>query len=164
MIEVYPDSAPQAVATTDLVNHFRNDVLPAFARRTGVGVLVGGFTAGSIDFSHVLGGKLPLFFAIVILLSALLLFVIFRSVSYTHLDVYKRQAHHNRKSPSVSSSTAPRFAPSKLSTSRSPGWSIPGTKLSRSRPRESWSSCASALASRNGLRPNGCLLYTSRCV
>ena len=80
VIEVYPDSAPQAVATTDLVNHFRNDVLPAFARRTGVGVLVGGFTAGSIDFSHVLSGKLPLFFAIVILLSALLLFVIFRSI------------------------------------------------------------------------------------
>ena len=53
---------------------------PAFARRTGVGVLVGGFTAGSIDFSHVLGGKLPLFFGIVILLSALLLFVIFRSI------------------------------------------------------------------------------------
>jgi len=36
--------------------------------------------AGSIDFSHVLGSKLPLFFAIVILLSMLLLFVIFRSV------------------------------------------------------------------------------------
>jgi len=80
VIEVYPDSAPQAVATTNLVNHFRDDVLPAFARRTGVAVLVGGFTAGSIDFSHVLGGKLPLFFAIVILLSALLLFVIFRSI------------------------------------------------------------------------------------
>jgi RND superfamily putative drug exporter len=80
VIEAYPESAPQAVATTNLVNHFRDDVLPAFARRTGVGVLVGGFTAGSIDFSHVLGGKLPLFFAIVILLSALLLFVIFRSI------------------------------------------------------------------------------------
>ena len=43
-------------------------------------VLVGGFTAGSIDFSHVLASKLPLFFAIVILLSALLLLVIFRSL------------------------------------------------------------------------------------
>jgi RND superfamily putative drug exporter len=80
VLEAYPDSAPQAVATTNLVNHLRRDVLPAFARRSGVGVLVGGFTAGSIDFSHVLGGKLPLFFAIVILLSALLLFLIFRSI------------------------------------------------------------------------------------
>ena len=43
-------------------------------------MLVGGFTAGSIDFSHVLSGKLPLFIAIVVLLSALLLFVIFRSI------------------------------------------------------------------------------------
>jgi len=80
VLEAYPDSAPQAVATTNLVNHLRHDVLPAFARRSGVAVLVGGFTAGSIDFSHVLGGKLPLFFAIVILLSAALLFLIFRSI------------------------------------------------------------------------------------
>jgi RND superfamily putative drug exporter len=80
VIEAYPDSAPQAVKTTDLVNHLRDDVLPGLDRRTGVHVLVGGFTAGSIDFSHVLGSKLPLFFGIVILLSALLLLVIFRSV------------------------------------------------------------------------------------
>ncbi len=80
VIQAYPDSAPQAVATTNLVNHLRDVVLPALRRRTGVTVLVGGFTAGSIDFSHVLGGKLPLFFGIVVLLSALLLFLIFRSV------------------------------------------------------------------------------------
>jgi putative drug exporter of the RND superfamily len=80
VIQAYPDSAPQAVATTNLVNHLRDVVLPAFTGRTGVRVLVGGFTAGSIDFSHVLGGKLPLFFGLVILLSALLLFVIFRSL------------------------------------------------------------------------------------
>ncbi len=80
VIQAYPSSAPQAVATTDLVNHLRDVVLPAFERHTGVPVLVGGFTAASIDFSHVLAGKLPLFFSIVILLSALLLFVIFRSL------------------------------------------------------------------------------------
>jgi putative drug exporter of the RND superfamily len=80
VIQAYPDSAPQAVATTNLVNHLRDVVLPALRRRTGVTVLVGGFTAASIDFSHVLGGKLPLFFGLVILLSALLLFVIFRSL------------------------------------------------------------------------------------
>ena len=79
-MQVYPDSAPQASTTTNLVNHLRDDVLPAFKHRTGVRVLVGGFTAGSIDFSHVLSSKLPLFFGIVILLSAALLFVIFRSL------------------------------------------------------------------------------------
>jgi putative drug exporter of the RND superfamily len=80
VIQAYPGSAPQAVATTSLVNRLRDTVLPAFEHRTGVPVLVGGFTAASIDFSHVLAGKLPLFFSIVILLSALLLFVIFRSI------------------------------------------------------------------------------------
>jgi putative drug exporter of the RND superfamily len=80
VIQAYPASAPQAVATTNLVNHLRNTVLPAFSDHTGVKVLVGGFTAASIDFSHVLGDKLPLFFGLVILLSALLLFVIFRSL------------------------------------------------------------------------------------
>jgi RND superfamily putative drug exporter len=80
VIQAYPNSAPQALTTTNLVNRLRDDVLPNFQHRTGVRVLVGGFTAGSIDFSHVLGSKLPLFFAIVILLSVLLLFAIFRSL------------------------------------------------------------------------------------
>ena len=80
VIQAYPNSAPQAVATTKLVNHLRDVVLPALRRRTGLTVLVGGFTAASVDFSHVLGAKLPLFFGIVILLSALLLFLIFRSL------------------------------------------------------------------------------------
>jgi RND superfamily putative drug exporter len=80
VIEAYPDSAPQALKTTNLVNHLRDDVLPAFDRKTGLAVLVGGFTAGSIDFSNVLSNKLPLFFGIVILLSALLLLLIFRSI------------------------------------------------------------------------------------
>jgi RND superfamily putative drug exporter len=80
VIEAYPNSAPEAVKTTNLVHFLRDDVLPKFDRQAGLHVLVGGFTAGSIDFSHVLGSKLPLFFGIVILLSALLLLLIFRSV------------------------------------------------------------------------------------
>ncbi len=55
-------------------------MLPPFEQRTGCTVLVGGFTAGSIDFSHVLSSKLPLFIGIVVVLSALLLFVMFRSL------------------------------------------------------------------------------------
>jgi RND superfamily putative drug exporter len=76
----YPASAPQAPATTRLVNTLRHEVLPRLERRTGIPVLVGGFTASSIDFSHLLASKLPLFIAIVVLLSALLLFVMFRSL------------------------------------------------------------------------------------
>ena len=80
VFEAYPGSAPQAVATTNLVNHLRDDVLPPVKHQTGSTVLVGGFTAGSIDFSHVLADKLPLFIGLVVVLSALLLFVIFRSL------------------------------------------------------------------------------------
>ena len=80
VLEAYPRSAPQAQATTDLINHLRQTVLPPFKRLFASRPLVGGFTAGSIDFSRVLASKLPLFIGIVVVLSALLLFVIFRSV------------------------------------------------------------------------------------
>jgi putative drug exporter of the RND superfamily len=80
VMEAYPRSAPQAQATTDLVNHLRQTVLPPFKQTFGSRPLVGGFTAGSIDFSRVLAAKLPLFIAIVVVLSMVLLFVIFRSL------------------------------------------------------------------------------------
>jgi RND superfamily putative drug exporter len=80
VVQVYPRSAPQDPATTGLVNRLRQQILPPIERSSGITVLVGGFTAGSIDFSHVLSGKLPLFIALVVVLSALLLLVMFRSV------------------------------------------------------------------------------------
>jgi len=80
VIQAYPSSAPEALATTELVNHLRHTVLPAFEHSSGTPVLVGGFTAGSIDFSNYLANKLPLFFGLVILLSALLLLLVFRSI------------------------------------------------------------------------------------
>ncbi len=80
VMEAYPASAPQAAATTNLVNRLRHEVLPPLKQSLHVDALVGGFTAGSIDFSNVLASKLPLFIGIVVVLSALLLFVIFRSL------------------------------------------------------------------------------------
>jgi RND superfamily putative drug exporter len=80
VMEAYPSTAPQAQGTTDLVHKLRDQVLPQFKGTFGNRPLVGGFTAGSIDFSQVLSSKLPLFIGIVVVLSALLLFVIFRSV------------------------------------------------------------------------------------
>jgi RND superfamily putative drug exporter len=80
VIEAYPASAPQDQATTDLVHRLRDTVLPPLDKRFGVKALVGGFTAGSIDFSHVMASKLPLFIGLVVVLSALLLLVIFRSL------------------------------------------------------------------------------------
>ena len=80
VLDAYPASAPQDPATVDLVHQLRDNVLPPLQSKLGITALVGGFTAGSIDFSHVLATKLPLFIAIVVVLSALLLFVIFRSL------------------------------------------------------------------------------------
>jgi RND superfamily putative drug exporter len=80
VFNVYPASAPQDAATTDLVNQLRGRALPPVENRTGASVLIGGPTATQIDFSHVLSSKLPLFVGIVVLLSALLLLVVFRSL------------------------------------------------------------------------------------
>jgi putative drug exporter of the RND superfamily len=79
--QAFPRSAPQAKATTDLVNRLRHDRLPPLERGTGARVLVGGSTATGIDFAHVLGGRLALFIAIVIALAGLLLVAVFRSIA-----------------------------------------------------------------------------------
>jgi hypothetical protein len=68
VMQVYPASAPQSSASTNLVNRLRDDVLPPLERSARTPVLVGGFTAGQIDFSRVLSSKLPLFIGLVVLL------------------------------------------------------------------------------------------------
>jgi putative drug exporter of the RND superfamily len=80
VFSVYPSSAPQAAATTDLVNSLRDDTLPQLERNTDARLLVGGATAIQVDFAHILAAKLPLFIGIVVLLAAALLLVVFRSL------------------------------------------------------------------------------------
>jgi RND superfamily putative drug exporter len=80
VLDVFPSSSPQASSTTDLVHRLRERVLPPIARATGTTLLVGGPTAAGIDFTHVLATKLPVFIAVVVALSALLLLVVFRSL------------------------------------------------------------------------------------
>ena len=80
LMNVYPDSAPQDAATTDLVNHLRTVTVPQAVGDSGVSLLVGGTTAIYIDFSHVLAAKLPFFVAVVVVLSFLLLMTVFRSL------------------------------------------------------------------------------------
>ena len=77
---VYPRSAPQDQATTDMVQNLRDNRLPPVERATGATVLVGGANGAQIDVTHALSSKLPLFIGVVVLLSALLLFIVFRSV------------------------------------------------------------------------------------
>jgi putative drug exporter of the RND superfamily len=78
--QVFPSSSPQSRATTDLVKRLRGQSLPPLARATGARLLVGGATATGIDFADVLGGKLALFVAVVVLLAGLLLVAVFRSI------------------------------------------------------------------------------------
>ena len=81
LINVYPTSAPQAAATTDLIDHLRTDDHPGWSvAGTGVTVYVGGNTAIFVDFARVLSSKLPLFIGLVVVLSFLLLAMVFRSL------------------------------------------------------------------------------------
>ncbi len=79
--EVYSRYSPQAVATANLVSALRSRVIPAAERGTGLHVLVGGQTATFNDVATVLSQKLPLFIAIVVGVSCLLLTAVFRSLT-----------------------------------------------------------------------------------
>jgi RND superfamily putative drug exporter len=75
-----PRTGPQDKATTDALKRLRDNIIPPVEKATGARVEVGGFTASTEDFSHVVAKKLPLFVGVVVLLSALLLLVVFRSL------------------------------------------------------------------------------------
>jgi len=77
---LFPTTAPQDEATTDLVNRLRDDVLPAVTQGTGLDVAVSGGVAATVDFSEYLTERLPLFIAVVLSLSFLLLMFVFRSL------------------------------------------------------------------------------------
>jgi RND superfamily putative drug exporter len=79
-VTAYPRTGPQDARTTDTLKHVRDNVVPALERQTNSRIEVGGFTASNEDFSDVVAGKLPLFVGMVVVLSALLLLVVFRSV------------------------------------------------------------------------------------
>jgi RND superfamily putative drug exporter len=79
-IAAYPTTSPQSRDTEQLVKHLRADVIPVLARSTGMTAHIGGSTATQIDFSRVLAERLPFFIGVVVLLSALVLMVVFRSL------------------------------------------------------------------------------------
>ncbi|NGO10719.1 MMPL family transporter [Streptomyces sp. HC44] len=77
---VYPTTSPQDKGTADLVHHLREDVAPELEQDTGANVLVGGAVAGSQDFSETVSKRMPIFIAVVVGLSSLLLMMVFRSI------------------------------------------------------------------------------------
>jgi RND superfamily putative drug exporter len=80
VIRLNPTTAPQDEATSKLLRNLRHDVIPQATAGTGVKVYVGGFSALTDDFANLLGQRLPLFIAVVIILSFLLLMTVFRSI------------------------------------------------------------------------------------
>jgi RND superfamily putative drug exporter len=78
--QVYPTTSPQSEDTTELLNHIRSDLIPPIEAQTGATLHVGGITAIFEDFGDKIAEKLPLFIGVVILLSALLLMIVFRSI------------------------------------------------------------------------------------
>ncbi len=79
IITVFPREKPQADSTDQLVHRLRDTALPPVMSSTGAKVLVGGFTAISVDQSDYITRRLPIFIGAVVLLSFILLTTVFRS-------------------------------------------------------------------------------------
>ena len=80
VLNVIPKSSPQDQGTTDLVKRLRDDVLPDATRGSQVNVYVGGATATFQDLADKIASRLPIFIAMVVGLSVLLLMAVFRSL------------------------------------------------------------------------------------
>jgi RND superfamily putative drug exporter len=80
IISVVPETSPQDKATQDLVYILRDDVIAPTLDGSGAEAHVGGPTAAYIDMADRIAERLPIFFAVVIGLSAVLLMIVFRSV------------------------------------------------------------------------------------
>jgi len=86
LITVFPKSAPQDDATSDLVHRLRDTTIPEALRATGSGALVGGYTARLVDEAQKISGRLPAFALVVVGLSLLLLALTFRSLKVAVLS------------------------------------------------------------------------------
>jgi RND superfamily putative drug exporter len=75
-----PTTAPQDARTSALLDRLREDVIPRATSGTPLKAYVGGNVAGFEDVSDKVASRLPLFIAVVIGLSVLLLIMVFRSL------------------------------------------------------------------------------------
>ncbi len=74
-------TSPQSEKTYQLVRDLRSDVLPPLYTGTANHIYTYGDTAINVDFAKVLARKMPLFIAVVVGLSFLLLLIAFRSLA-----------------------------------------------------------------------------------
>jgi RND superfamily putative drug exporter len=80
VFQVYPTTSPQSAETTDLLDRIRGDLIPPIEAQTNTQLHVGGINAVFEDFGQAISEKLPIFIGVVVLLSALLLTIVFRSI------------------------------------------------------------------------------------
>ncbi len=80
VVTVIAESAPQDRETDELLARIRNDVVPPLEADSGAEISVGGITASFVDFGDKIGARLPIFIAVVLILSFLLLTAVFRAV------------------------------------------------------------------------------------
>jgi RND superfamily putative drug exporter len=81
VLQVYPATAPQSAATSDLVSQLRGTIIPRATAGTGVTAYVGGPTATYIDLAALLGSRLLPFIAVVLVIGIAALLMVFRSVA-----------------------------------------------------------------------------------
>ena len=79
-ITLIPETSPQDEATTELLDRLRAETVPAATTGTPLEVFIGGNVPTFVDFSSKVADRLPLFIALVIGLSVLLLLIAFRSL------------------------------------------------------------------------------------
>ena len=79
IVTVVPTTSPQDEATTNLVDHLREDVIPAALTGTGVVADVGGVNAALEDQSEYITERIPIFIIGVVGLSFLLLLIAFHA-------------------------------------------------------------------------------------
>jgi RND superfamily putative drug exporter len=80
LITVEPTTGPQEIATEELVERLRDDVIPAATQGTDMEAHVGGITATNIDLNASVVERLPFLIGGVVILSVVLLVVAFRSL------------------------------------------------------------------------------------
>jgi RND superfamily putative drug exporter len=80
VIALIPTTGPSSADTSSLVHRLRSTVLPPVEQATGADAAVAGSTALLIDVSDRMSDALPVFMALVIGLTMVLLLVVFRSL------------------------------------------------------------------------------------
>jgi RND superfamily putative drug exporter len=75
-----PSTAPEDKATSTLINHLRDTVVPRYTHGTTLRVYIGGFTATMIDLATVTSDKLPWLLVTIMGFSFLFLVLAFRSL------------------------------------------------------------------------------------